>query len=499
MASERVTLDAAWLQSVGPELQPGDVIDGKYELRRLIGSGGMGAVVAARHVQLDEEVAVKVLRRELAESPDAVDRFVREARSAFRIRCENVTQIYDVGTTEAGLPYMAMELLDGRDLGVELERRGRLPLDEALRVFLQACTAVGEGHALGIVHRDLKPENLFLTKRRDGSTIVKILDFGLSKSLLKKTSSGRERSLTATSSAMGTPHYMSPEQWACAKTAGPSTDIWALGAMLYEMLAGRPPFDGDSIPEVYAQIVATAPPDMSETGAAVPAELEAVILRCLEKDAEVRFSSVGELMVALSPFAPPAVAASVTRVAGSFVHEPPPVEDEELDPLAQTVAMTEQEQRSQSAAELTAPALPERPLAGNTLGAWQQDSTRPPARHRWPLAVLGLAVAALSGGGLYVGLVGVPWSVQTEPASTIVAPPPEPAERSTPAEEVVPSAVPAPAPSPSSTVAAASSASAVPSTSPVPTTARRRVRPNPTAPSEAKPRRDEIEEAFDER
>src|SRR4051812_29074049 len=187
-------------------LRPGDVIDGRYRLERYLGEGGMGMVVAARHIALGEPVALKFLLPEGAEDARSVERFLREAKAAVRIKSEHVARMLDVGTLDTGEPFMVMELLDGKDLGQVIRERGKLPVKEAVDYLLQACEGIARAHELGIVHRDLKPANLFLTFRADGSSLVKVLDFGIAKSLAQDNVN-----LTQTADVLGSPRYMSPE------------------------------------------------------------------------------------------------------------------------------------------------------------------------------------------------------------------------------------------------------------------------------------------------
>src|SRR3984885_7032800 len=192
----------------------------------------MGIVVAARHVQLDEKVALKFLRPEALADADAVERFAREARAAVKIKSEHVARVIDVGTLPNGAPYMVMEHLDGEDMAAWIKERGALPVEQALDFVLQACVAVADAHALGIVHRDLKPANLFCIRRSDGQLSIKVLDFGISK-MTDLTGSG-QGSMTRTSALMGSPLYMSPEQMRSSKDVDAKTDIWALGVILFE-------------------------------------------------------------------------------------------------------------------------------------------------------------------------------------------------------------------------------------------------------------------------
>ncbi|HEY2734542.1 MAG TPA: serine/threonine-protein kinase, partial [Polyangiales bacterium] len=278
----------------------GQVLAGKYRVERVLGSGGMGVVVAAWHLELEQRVAVKFLHPLALERPDTAERFRREARAAAKIRSEHVARVIDVGIMEGGLPYMVMEYLDGHDVAQEMQRVGPLPISSAIDFTLQAIEALAEAHAAGIVHRDLKPANLFLSLRPDGSRIVKVLDFGISKSLFG--SSVAEMSLTRTASLIGSPLYMSPEQMRSAKDVDTRTDIWSIGVMLYEMISGRPPYTGDSIPALCASLLSDSPKPLHELRAEISPSLEAVIMRCLAKDREHRFATVSELARALAPF-----------------------------------------------------------------------------------------------------------------------------------------------------------------------------------------------------
>jgi serine/threonine-protein kinase len=216
--------------------------------------------------------------------------------------------VLDVETTEDGVPYMVMEFLDGHDLSTEVEKRGQLSVVETVEHVLQTCNAMREAHRLGIVHRDLKPSNLFLTTV-EGRAIVKVLDFGIS-----KVDDDREARVTGTQTTVGTPLYMSPEQIRSAKSVDHRSDQWALGVILYELLAGRAPFGGETIPEVSVKIAMEPPPPLSAARGDVPPALEAVILRCLEKDRERRFANVADLAQALLPYAPRSAHAHVERI-----------------------------------------------------------------------------------------------------------------------------------------------------------------------------------------
>ena len=289
------------------------MLAGKYRVDKVLGIGGMGVVVAAHHIQLDDRVAIKFLLPETLGNGDAVMRFAREARAAVKIKSEHVARVTDVGTLDNGAPYMVMEYLEGGDLSAWLAERGRLPVEQAVDLLLQACEAIAEAHAIGIVHRDLKPANLFVARLPGGVQSVKVLDFGISK-LTGFSASGGESSATKTSALLGSPLYMSPEQMRSSKDVDARGDIWALGVILYELLAGAAPFIADSMPELVFKIVDGAPVPLLQLRPDVPSGLEAVIFRCLEKDRARRFQTVGDLAGALSPFAPRKSRVSIDRI-----------------------------------------------------------------------------------------------------------------------------------------------------------------------------------------
>ncbi|WP_437619904.1 protein kinase domain-containing protein [Sorangium sp. So ce1151] len=280
---------------------PGDVLAGKYRIERVLGVGGMGVVLAAWHLVLERRVAVKFLLPEAAALPDAGARFLREARAAAALDGQHIARVIDVGTLDSGAAYMVLEYLTGDDLGHVLQTRGPLPLVEAADYLLQACEALAEAHARGIIHRDLKPKNLFLTRRPDGTPLLKVLDFGLSK-FIATGDSVKEASLTATGLIMGSIHYMSPEQIRSLKYADVRTDIWALGVILYRMLTGRHPFEGDSITAVTAAIMMDTPTSILALRPDLPPAVGALVSRCLTKDPAVRVQSVTEIGRVLAPF-----------------------------------------------------------------------------------------------------------------------------------------------------------------------------------------------------
>jgi serine/threonine protein kinase len=295
------------------EIAAGQLLAGKYLVERVIGRGGMGAVVAALHPQLNERVAIKVLSHV---SEDAIGRFRREARVAARIRSEYVAHVMDMGELESGAPYIVMEYLEGEDLSAFLKRNGRLTVDEAIDFVLQACVALADAHLLGVVHRDLKPANLFCTRRSDGRRVIKVLDFGISKLIDATRPADLDGTpITLTATTMGTPLYMSPEQMRSAKAVDVRTDIWALGIVLFELLAGEPPFRGESFADVAVKVASDPLPALSSYRSDLPRGLEGVVRRCLEKDRERRFANIAELAHALASFAPKRAVSLVERIA----------------------------------------------------------------------------------------------------------------------------------------------------------------------------------------
>jgi serine/threonine-protein kinase len=294
---------------------PGTVLAGKYRIERLLGEGGMGWVVLATHLQLEQHVALKFMHATYAaERPDAVKRFLREARAAARIRSEHVARVSDVGTLENGAPYLVMEYLEGQDLDALLHDRGTIPVAQTIDYVLQACEGLAEAHAAGVIHRDLKPANLFLARRSDGSVRVKLLDFGISK-LTPASGGAPDAGMTSTQALMGSPLYMSPEQLRSSKNVDGRSDIWSIGVILYELLSGRSPFEAETLPEVCARVMAEPAPPLTSHKPDLPPALDAVVTRCLEKDPLRRLPDVASLAKALAPFGAPEGRAIAERIA----------------------------------------------------------------------------------------------------------------------------------------------------------------------------------------
>jgi serine/threonine-protein kinase len=291
-------------------VEVGETIDGRYRVERVLGRGGMGVVFAAKQLRLGQSVAIKFPLAHLGLRRDIVERLLREARAAMQIRSEHVARVLDVGVHGGGA-YLVMEFLVGQDLGSKLEAAGPLPCDAAIEYVLQACEALAEAHAAGIVHRDLKPSNLFLSARRDGSPLVKVIDFGLAKSL----SSEEQMTLTDSGALLGSPLFMAPEQMRGAGEIDARADIFSLGATLYALLTGQPPFPGKTVLDVH-DLILVGPPSLSAKRSDISLELDAAVQRCLRASPEERFADIAELAEALASSVSAHIAIHARRARG---------------------------------------------------------------------------------------------------------------------------------------------------------------------------------------
>jgi eukaryotic-like serine/threonine-protein kinase len=363
-------------------VKEGEVIAGKFRVERVLGVGGMGVVVAAMHLELEERVALKFLLPEAASRPEVAARFAREARSAAKIQSEHVARVRDVGTLPDGSPYMVMEFMNGEDLEQVLARVGPLPVAVATDYVLQASEAIAEAHALGIVHRDLKPANLFLASRASGDPVIKVLDFGISKS----TQSTEKAQLTKTSAIMGSPLYMSPEQMTSSKNVDTRSDVWALGAVLYELLTHKTPFTAETMPELVAAILQAEHAPISALRPDVPPELDAAIHRCLAKRPQDRFANVAEFASAIAPFGQQQSGLSVTRITHilgvSQVPQLAPAAAVSRSPTVQPAQNPQAGTNSQLAQSLSSPSASAPP---------------PKGRSAWVVALPVFAVLAIGG------------------------------------------------------------------------------------------------------
>ncbi len=452
----------------------GEVLAGKYRVERVLGMGGMGVVVAATHLDLHEMRAIKFMLPAALDNAEAVERFMREARAAARLRSEHVAKVHDVGHLDNGAPYMVMEYLAGADLGSVLKQRGPLPAHEAALYAIQVCSALAEAHSSGVIHRDLKPANLFLTQRPDGTPCVKVLDFGIS----KVSGAGSDFEMTKTHAVLGSPHYMSPEQMRSSRSVDARTDIWSLGVILYKLVTGKAPFRGQNITELISAVLEGAPPAPSTLRAGLPLGLDAIIARCLARKPEGRYSSVNELAAALMPFAPAGAGAAV-------------------DPMVRLLASVAPETRARLDSVLTVatPSLPSMPLPRGgmtpslgvtslqpqvgepTEASWGKTSSSRTSRSRLIIALAGLL--AVSGVLVMVLVIRVVLDRGQPLADTDAAPPVAGLSAASVVAATPPLVEPA-APRPPATVEPIVSAAATPTASAIarPTVAA----PRPTVP-----------------
>jgi eukaryotic-like serine/threonine-protein kinase len=280
-------------------LRPGSVISGKYRVERVLGAGGMAVVLAARDLRLGRLVALKVLRRDTAQNPELCQRFAREARVVAQMQSDHVPRVLDVEDLPDVGQLLVLEYLEGKDLRRVLEAEGPLPVARAVDLVLEACEAVAEAHSLGIVHRDLKPANLLLERKKDGSDQVKVLDFGISKWL---SAPEEDSQMTTNSDVFGSPLYMSPEQLRSSRYVTGRTDVWALAVILYELVSGQAPFDGESRSEVVGAVLHRDPKPLLELRPTVPPELWKALERALHKDPRYRTPSVFALAREIARF-----------------------------------------------------------------------------------------------------------------------------------------------------------------------------------------------------
>ena len=463
-------------ETIGP-VTVGEVLAGKYRIEGILGQGGMGVVVAATHIHLQQRVAIKLLLGNATR--EFVERFLREARAAARLKSEHVARVIDSGELDSGDPYMVMEHLEGSDLSQVLRLHGAIGIKEAVEYVLHACEAIAEAHALGIIHRDLKPANLFLTTAADGTKTVKVLDFGISKDLSAEAGPDSSMQLTKTTAVLGSPLYMAPEQMRSARTVDARADIWSLGAILFQLVTGRVPFDATTYPELILMVNGELPPRPSSIRADLPPELEEAILCCLEKDPALRFSTVAELAWSIAPHGPPQAKESASRISRTQGSIPPPRPPAGSDtkiprsPPPVRILGTAATDAGWSAAGSA---------GGNSALPSATTATDPSARRNGPI-VLGALLALLIGAGAAVALN---WG--DGPAPVVSSATTSPEVTASPEPTVAPAAS-SPEPVRSAAVAVTPAPSDVPiaSASPVASSASPRVTARPRVPTPSAP------------
>jgi serine/threonine-protein kinase len=301
------------------DLAVGMRIAERYQIERVIAVGEDTTIVAARHIEIDQRVAIKVLVEDAAAREACCERFLCEARAGARLQSAHACRVLDLGSEANGTPYLIMEYLEGCDLSRELERRGLLPVEEAFDCVLQACEALAEAHAAGIVHRALSPKKLFWANLPDGTRHIKVLGFGVPKAQLSEYAG--EAAVTMSSGHGRSAGYLSPEQLDAAQAVDERADIWGLGVVLYELLCGRPPFHGETIPALVHAVLTAQPRPLSQLQPGVPAGIDAVIAKALDKRSERRYGSVAEFVSALIPLAPLSAAEPLTLSSSARVSQ----------------------------------------------------------------------------------------------------------------------------------------------------------------------------------
>ncbi len=390
-------------------LPPLAILDGKYQIVRQLGAGGMGAVYEARHRGTGRRVAVKVIATgSLTQNPEVIGRFQREAMASGAIESQYIAQVLDTGVDPAtGGPYTVMELLVGEDLQQAMERLGAVAPELALRIAAQACLGLRKAHEAGVVHRDIKPANLFLAKREDGDIVVKLLDFGIAKVHQDPLAGAEGAGLTQTGAMLGLPIYMSPEQARGKKDLDHRTDIWSLGVVLYEALTGSTPHGHvETFGELILQICSAVPRHVQELAPWVPPEVAAIVHRALALDPAQRFASAVEMADAIGAQLP----AGHALTAAMFV----PLADRDCASAAPRLELT-------SGMRSPAPSFEGLPAPRVVATAAPADATmmgvthtRPKARSRtaraaWIVPVIAVLAAVFAWGAWRVaGLHGEP-------------------------------------------------------------------------------------------
>ncbi len=373
----------------------GETLDGRYYVQKKLGEGGMGVVFAVRHTVIERPLAIKVLKREVMRDPATVKRFIQEARAASRIGHPNIVDVTDFGNTADGMTYQVMELIDGVTLKEVVKKTAPLPIERVIRIGLQIARALVAAHSKGIVHRDLKPENVFLIEREGRPDFVKIVYFGIAKvtPIDGKTEVGPR--LTKQGTVFGTPEYMAPEQAAGKSDTDHRVDVYALGTILYEMIVGKVPHKGGSLVQTVAMqlLDKVVPPSQRRPDVTVPPELEALIMKALEKKREDRFASMADLQTALD-----AVAARIASGAPATdpVSTPPPPGDAPSDSAPHAAPPRRNKPPTRPVHE---PQFVERQTPVSFDHIYNEEPVDTERRSRVPMIIAGLAMLVLGAGG----------------------------------------------------------------------------------------------------
>ncbi len=331
-------------------VKAGAIIDGRYCVERELFQGAANVVFVARQLANDKAVAIKLL----FEDTDVTTkrRFIRGGRAIQRIESEHLPRVYEVGKLDTGQPYMVMELLTGRDLATIIAPGDPLAVPDVIDYGLQTCIALSHVHRSGVIHRDVEPANLFLTERSDGSTLVKLLGFGIAK-VNALTVNSAQPTLTQTGAILGSPRFMAPEQMHAAQGVDQRTDIWSLGGVLHELLSGRPAFSGDNLAELCVNILQNPPAPLLVLRPELPPELAAVIGKCLHKEPEGRYDNIGQLARALAPFGGSRAHEQLSRITGSLAENDEPSGPESIELSTLPLSPTSETLEDQPAATVT--------------------------------------------------------------------------------------------------------------------------------------------------
>src|SRR6188508_892127 len=304
-------------------LRPGELIDNKYRIVRLIGEGGMGSVHEGENIRIKRRVAIKVLHKQDTNHEAAMLRFEREAQAAGRIGSDHIMEVLDLGMLADGDRYMVMEYLDGEPLSSRIRNAGRLTPHQLLPLLRQALSGLGAAHKAGIIHRDLKPDNIYIVHEKAGkSDFVKLIDFGISKFNVL----GGDMAMTSTGAVMGTPYYMSPEQAKGSRSVDARSDIYSMGVIAFEALTGQVPFDGSTFNELMFKIVLADPPQLKLLLPEMDPAFAAIVEKMMARDADARHQTTAEAMAALDAWA------SGAQGQATFVSAPAPVVHREPTP-----------------------------------------------------------------------------------------------------------------------------------------------------------------------